>query len=446
MEQKETEKKERIKPIIEINDLRVIYDQGKLNEVRSLEDASLKVYPQEYVIIHGPSGCGKSTLLYSIAGLQEPTYGEVTVRDRKMSQMSKKEKVNLHRLEIGMVFQAFYLISSLTILDNVCLPKIFMGEQAKKRESEGMKFLQRFGISEQAHKRPNQLSGGQKQRVAMARALVNNPGIILADEPVGNLDSESAENVLKILKELNEIDKKTIVLVTHNPDHLHFADRIIRMKDGKIVGEEVNKEKRPKEIVEKETVESFENVPRELRVLMRTFNSLSAQQSGSLLIPFKAKQLLNHVLTNLTEEQRSSAENFLKELLFNDVGISSFEDKLDASFGEGGANWNKQKARYISQRIDSILKQSEKVEKNQESANVGLSEYLMEMFEVDFEEKIRLRFQSFLNLRIKNQIDRRGLAERLDAPIDLGGIGLHISTAEKMTREIEIIMLLKYSR
>ncbi|TSD01617.1 MAG: Uncharacterized protein Athens071425_346, partial [Parcubacteria group bacterium Athens0714_25] len=225
-------------PIIKTKDLRVIYNQGKSNEVRSLEDANVEIYPQEYVIIFGPSGCGKSTLLYSISGLQAPTYGDVFIEGKKLAEMNKKERVNLHRNNIGMVFQAFYLVPSLSIIGNVCLPKSFSGVAKKIREKDGMKLLQRFSIAEQATKFPNELSGGQKQRVSIARSLINNPQIILADEPVGNLDSESAENVLRILKELNEIDKKTIILVTHNPEHLHFADRIIHMKDGRIVREE----------------------------------------------------------------------------------------------------------------------------------------------------------------------------------------------------------------
>src|SRR3990172_3399673 len=194
-------------PIIDIRNLQVIYNKGKSNEVRSLEDINVKIFPQEYVTIYGPSGCGKSTLLYTISGLQSATFGEVFVEGKDIAKISKKEMVELHQTGIGMIFQAFYLISSIKILDNVCLPKIFRGEDMVVRRQEGMKLLRRFGIAEQSAKFPNELSGGQKQRVAIARSLINNPQKILGDEPVGNLDSESAINVLQILKELNEIDK-----------------------------------------------------------------------------------------------------------------------------------------------------------------------------------------------------------------------------------------------
>ncbi|MDP2837884.1 MAG: ABC transporter ATP-binding protein, partial [Candidatus Moranbacteria bacterium] len=264
-------------PIIIVDKLRVIYNQGKANETRALEETNLSIYPEEYVIIYGPSGCGKSTLLYSISGLQSPTYGDVLIQGISIAKMTRKEELELHQTKIGMVFQAFYLLSSLTILDNVCLPKVFRGEAPRERKVAGISLLRRFGIVEQADKFPNQLSGGQKQRVAIARSLVNNPEIILADEPVGNLDSESAENVLKILKELNTVDKKTVIMVTHNPEHLVYADRVIHMKDGRVIKEDIFKEKRPSEAKEKviipETQES-----KELKMLMNSFKSLLPQQ------------------------------------------------------------------------------------------------------------------------------------------------------------------------
>jgi len=260
-----------VDPIIQVKNLKVIYNQGKTNEVRSLFDVSVKIYPKEYVIIYGPSGCGKSTLLYSMSGLQAPTEGEIAIEGKKLAEMTKKEKVTLHQTGIGMVFQAFYLIPSLTILDNVCLPKVFRGESKEKRKEEGATLLRRFNIIEQSDKFPSQLSGGQKQRVSIARSLVNNPQIIFADEPVGNLDSVSSENVMQIFKELNEIDKKTIVLVTHNAEHLHYADRIIYVKDGKVIREEVNKEKRPEEAVKEKVPDiKYNELSDDLKLLKRT--------------------------------------------------------------------------------------------------------------------------------------------------------------------------------
>ncbi len=437
-------------PIIEVKNLNVIYNKGKSNEVRSLEGADLKIYPHEYIIIFGPSGCGKSTLLYSISGLQAPTTGEVIIEGKNISHMTKKEKVVLHQSGIGMVFQAFYLISSITILDNVCLPKVFRGEDKKKRNEKGLELLKRFGIEAQSNKFPEQLSGGQKQRASIARSLVNEPQIILADEPVGNLDSESAQNVLDILKDINEQDKKTIIMVTHNPEHLRYADRVIRMKDGHIIGEEINHEKRPEKAVEEGQIsgekKEEESVPNEVRILMRTFKNFSSQQIGALLVPFKAKQLLTHVISELTEEQLNTAENFLKDVLFKNIGIKGLQDSLDLDFEKGGAGWNKLRAESFSRRIGDIMEQVETIKtKPSAESSALLADYLINIFKVKMDPEIKQHFQSFLKLRIDNKIDGAGLDQRLDAPINVGGVGLYRNTAEKMTKEIEILMLLRYS-
>jgi len=436
--------------IIQVKDLSVIYNEGQSNEVRALENITTEIFPQEYVIIHGPSGCGKSTLLYTIAGLQIPTHGEVVVNGKDIAQMKNGELVEFHRSGEGIIFQAFYLISSLNIIDNVCLPQIFQGENLKKRKEKGMLLLQRFGIAEQAYKFPSQLSGGQKQRVAIARALVNNPQIILADEPVGNLDSKSAQNFLGLIKELNEIDKKTIIMVTHNGEHLYYADRVINMRDGRIVNEEVNKEKRPVEAVKlaREIIEesgNWINVTDDFKMLMKMFKGLNPQQVGALLIPFKAKQLLFHVLSELSEEQASSAENFLKELLFKNIDLATFEKNLDLPFEEGGANWNKRRSKSLALRIKSILDQVQQIGGNPDEAAVSLAEYLIKYFGLNFSEKGKLIFVSLLELRLENKTDYNGLRKILDTPPEAGGMGLYKNTAERIVREIEVIMLLKYS-
>ncbi|KKQ45805.1 MAG: ABC transporter, ATP-binding protein [Candidatus Moranbacteria bacterium GW2011_GWC2_37_8] len=432
-------------PCIKVDQLRVIYNKGKSNEVRSLDGVSVEIYPEEYIIIYGPSGCGKSTLLYGISGLQAPSYGDVVVQGKNLAQMSKREKVEFHQTSIGMVFQAFYLIETLTVLDNVCLPKVFRGEGLKERREKAMELLRRFGIAEQADRFPAQLSGGQKQRVSIARALVNNPDIILADEPVGNLDSESAQNVLDIFKEINGQDKKTLIMVTHNPDHLVYADRIIHMKDGKKVSEEINHDKRPKEALKKEIAETPEEISSELKLLMRTFKNLSLQQVGVLLIPFKAKQLLSHIISELNEEQISSAENILKEFLFKNIDSGLLAEKLDLDFDKGGAGWNKMRAVSFTDRVQKIIAQTEYLNREEEASVVNFSDYLTSTYHLKLDEDIVLRFRAFIKLRTENKIDRFGLQQRLDAPKTLGGVGLYKGTAEKVVREVELIMLLKYS-
>ncbi len=431
-------------PIIVVDKLRIIYNQGKSNETRALEETNITIYPQEYVIIFGPSGCGKSTLLYSISGLQSPTYGDVLIQGTSIAKMTRAEELELHQKKLGMIFQAFYLISSLDILDNVCLPKVFQGVATRERRQAGIGLLRRFGIVEQSNKFPNQLSGGQKQRVAIARSLINNPEIILADEPVGNLDSESAENVLKILKELNTVDKKTVIMVTHNPEHLIYADRVIHMKDGRVIKEEVFKEKRPIEAKKKPVLEESQE-SNELKMLMASFKSLLPQQVDVLLVPFKAKQLLAHLLSQLPEERLSMAEAFLKELLFKNIDTEVFRNRLDLDFDEGGAGWNRMRADSFADRTAAILEQVQILKATPKFGVISLEKYLSNLFHLKLNDEQRLRLQATLRLRTESKIGQLEMEKRLDQKISLGGIGLHKSTAEKLVREIEIIMLLKYS-
>jgi putative ABC transport system ATP-binding protein len=431
-------------PVIIIDKLRIIYNQGKPNETRALEETNLTIYPKEYVIIFGPSGCGKSTLLYSISGLQRATYGTVSVLGKAIATMTQKEELELHQTQIGMIFQAFYLIPSLNILDNVCLPKVFRGEAPGERRAAGERLLQRFGIAEQSDKFPSQLSGGQKQRVAIARSLVNNPEILLADEPVGNLDSESAENVLRILKELNEVDQKTIIMVTHNPEHLPYADRVIHMKDGRIIKEEVHREKRPivshKMVIEDETPES-----KELKMLMASFKSLLPQQVDVLLVPFKAKQLLAHLLSEMSEEQIAAAESFLKELLFKNIDIPTFADRLDLDLDLGGGGWNKLKALAFSARVEEILIAVQELKSSPETAAESLAAYIDSRFKLNPTIAQRDRMREIFAARLVSEIGQNELLRRLDEPIAKGGAGLRSNTAERVVREVEILMLLKYS-
>ncbi len=432
-------------PIIKVEDLSVIYNKGKSNKVRSLIDVNFEIFPKEYLILHGPSGCGKSTLLYSVAGLQIPTEGEITVNGKKINEMKKKEKVMLHLEGIGMIFQSFCLIPSLSIIDNVCLPRAFRGENVRERRKEGIKLLQRFGIGEQAYKFPDQLSGGQKQRVAIARALINNPPIIIADEPTGNLDSEASYNVMVLIKELNEIDKKTIILVTHNIEHLHYGDRIVTMRDGKIISEEINREKRPPEAVKKDKEILNETISPELRILMKSFRGLTSQQIGGIIIPYKSKQLLYHILFGYSEEQINAADGFLKELLYKNVSLKEMKEGIDKEFDKGGAGWDKRKAESFTQRVQGLLWQSENILNNPEKAPEELASYLINLFDLELDEILKKRLIELLRKRILNGIDSHEIRKQFDLSRVVGGLGLYSGTAEKMSREIEIIMLMGYS-
>ena len=429
---------------IQVKDLSVIYNKGQTNEVRSLDDVSLQIYPHEYLIVYGPSGCGKSTLLYSIAGLQRPTAGVVEVDGSDINKLSKHDFVEFHRRKTGMIFQAFYLIPTLNIFDNVCLPKTFTRDDAKERKTAAMQLLERFGIEAQADKFPNALSGGQKQRVAIARALVNNPQIILADEPVGNLDSKSSANVMAILQELNEIDQKTVILVTHDPTHLRFGDRIIHMRDGKIIKEEIVRDKRPASVIKDE--KPHEDIPPDLELLRRSFKNFTPEQLGVLLIPFKAEQLLKHIVFELTDEQIEGAKKKLENLMYSRLNFSDFVKSLDQDLKDGGAGWDKRKAVSFAMRVARTLDQANSMDltKTEEAAK-EMATYLTNYFSLGLDEAREKIFTKLIELRIKNQMSVEGIRMSLDFPAKDGGVGLDKRTAKRIAREIEILMLLKYS-
>ncbi|MEA2007325.1 MAG: ABC transporter ATP-binding protein [Patescibacteria group bacterium] len=433
------------KPQIVLEKTSVVYNQGQSNEVRSLENANLKLYPQEYVIIFGPSGCGKSTLLYTIAGLQKPTSGTVSIDNSEIYSLKKSDMVEFHRRKIGMIFQAFYLIPSLNVVDNVCLPKTASGDSSKDRKIVSETLLKRFGILNQAKKMPSELSGGQKQRVSIARSLANNPDIILADEPVGNLDSVSSHNVMKILQELNEKDKKTIILVTHDPAHLRYGDRVIYIKDGKIIKEEIVKKKiSPDDELQKE-IEVKEKISPDLKMLMRAFKDLTLSQIGVLMAPFKAQQLLSHILLSMTFEQMDKTTKALEEIFYSRKNFDELAKMLDNSLERGGAGWDKRLAQSFTNEVRQIVSQGRQIDFDNviESTN-KLFTYLSAKFRLGLTPKQKERLRDIINERLKNKYSVEKVILMIDMPIKNGGAGLDKRTAKKISRELEILLLVRY--
>jgi putative ABC transport system ATP-binding protein len=205
-----------------------------------LKEIDVKIYAGEFIILFGPSGSGKTTLLNMIAGLDRVSSGRVSVFGRHIVKFNNDE-LSAHRsTNIGMVFQDFNLIPAMTAVENVSLPLAFSGVGYKKRTARAKALLRDMGLGDRLVHKPIEMSGGQQQRVAIARSLINNPSIMLIDEPTGNLDSESAHEIMKIIIKLNKESKRTIVLVTHNPNYLGLADRVFWIQDGKIVNERQN--------------------------------------------------------------------------------------------------------------------------------------------------------------------------------------------------------------
>lgn len=201
-----------------------------------LKDINLWVDKGEFVSVMGKSGCGKSTLLYILSTMDTDYSGELYLNNELISDKTHEELARIRNEMIGFVFQFHYLLPEFTVLENVMLPAEKLGKKTKAEiEADGMEKLRLLGIDNQAHKKANMLSGGQKQRVSIARALINNPKIIMGDEPTGNLDSKNSDNVFEIFKELNEKEDLSLLIVTHDPDFAERTHRTILMEDGKIV-------------------------------------------------------------------------------------------------------------------------------------------------------------------------------------------------------------------
>ena len=223
-------------PAIETHDLHMHYGEGD-TEVRALDGVDLVVHPGEMVSIMGPSGSGKSTLLHIIGALESPTSGTVAVDGRHLEGLDDKELTRLRRDHIGFVFQFFNLLPSLTAEENVTLPAVIAKHHEPAMRERARALLDRVGLADRIDHRPAELSGGQQQRVSIARALLLSPELVLADEPTGNLDSKAGRDVLESLRELNEEEGHTIVMVTHDPTAAAAADRIVFLRDGSIAGE-----------------------------------------------------------------------------------------------------------------------------------------------------------------------------------------------------------------
>jgi putative ABC transport system ATP-binding protein len=209
------------------------YGEGE-SAVRALDGVSCEIYEGEYLSIMGPSGSGKSTLFNMIGGLDKPTEGSVFVNSVDIAQLTPKELAFLRCHTVGYIFQTFNLIQVRTALENVTLPMLFAGLQPDEADAKGMKLLDTVGLANRYHHRPAELSGGQQQRVAIARSLANNPSIVLADEPTGNLDLKTGQEIIDLLRKLNQEHGVTIISATHDHKMLDVSDRIFHIRDGKL--------------------------------------------------------------------------------------------------------------------------------------------------------------------------------------------------------------------
>lgn len=224
--------------MIRLLDIRKYYKVGT-QTVKALQGINLNIYKNEYVALMGASGSGKSTLMNILGCLDTPTSGEYFLNGKDVSKMDDNSLAEIRNKEIGFIFQTFNLLPRSSALDNVTLPLVYAGFAKARRIEKAMKVLDSVKLSDRVHHKPNELSGGQRQRVAVARALVNDPSIILADEPTGNLDSKTSIEMMGLFEEIHQLGN-TVIVVTHEEDIARFAHRIIRLRDGLVESDEVN--------------------------------------------------------------------------------------------------------------------------------------------------------------------------------------------------------------
>lgn len=324
--------------IITIKDVNLWYDQGKPTEVQALKNVTLDIEKGDYVSFFGPSGCGKTTMLYAIAGIDHFQSGNVQINGKEMTGLSTRDLALFRQTGIGIVFQQFNLIPSLTVLQNVALPMSFLGVSGDVAEVTAKSLLERLALTPYANRYPFELSGGQQQRVGIARALANDPPIIIADEPLGNLDSTNAQKVLEFLKELNEKDGRTIIMVTHEAWSLRDVKTIYYMKDGTVTGTEKSASSTIAESLKKHLTEQ-----------------LGGANAAVSSVQMTARILANFLLRGYSMDEIRNFEIFLNDRLNGKLTSKDFYELIHKPLVSGGIGLWKQKAKRVTAHVDRII-------------------------------------------------------------------------------------------
>jgi putative ABC transport system ATP-binding protein len=433
-----------MEPILKTEKLCVIFNEGKSNEYVALKDVSIQIYPKEYIIFFGPSGTGKSTLMYSLLGLLTPASGKIFLKGREYATFKEREKNERTARAFGMVFQQYNLLFSLNVIENIILPQVFLGQPSRERREKALGLLRRFGIEPRAKEAPAKLSGGQQQRVAVCRALVNDPDIILADEPVGNLDSESARVVMETLKSINVKDQKTVILVTHDARYLPYADRVYYFKDAGIDREErISKEG---EMLGPGPGGTPPGGQVDLERLARVHPALS-------LAELKACSLSNWLVEEVTNEQRRRIEADMANLIAGKISMHDFFVDLDKPYFEGGVGLYSQTAATFARKVAHVLREAKTFAEKSAEADKDQSKkhrlmrlmrsYLLEERQGDLSPEKLQRFGELIDKRLDGKLNHEGFIKVLAAKWKDGGVGYMSAVAQRTAERLEIITSLK---
>jgi putative ABC transport system ATP-binding protein len=428
-------------PIIKLKDLEITYNLGKENEFKAAKGISLEVYPEECIAFFGPSGCGKSTLLYSILGVLPPSAGQLLVKGENPYSFSPEEMVKFQTKVIGIIYQAFYLIPSLSVIDNIALPQIFHGISPGKRRRWAKQLLKRFGMEEHGDKYPENLSGGQSQRVSVARALVNNPDILLADEPTGNLDSVATQRVLDALEEINSVDKKTVIIITHNAAQLIYAHRVFYMKDGKFTRVVPNPEKKQIAKVDKQKM-----LVTEMDRLSKIFPYLSP-------VELKVKSIVNYLTQDLNFDQLQRLESLTQLVVERKMSQDEFCHVLSKKFSQGGVEVSNSLAQVMSEKVDKILQQSEDARRfrrrfmsntffaREKVLIRKLTKYITGEYKGQVTLVQKKRLSDLVYKRIASLISKDEFKKNLRLSLKKGGVGFNSNVSKKITLYFEKLLI-----
>lgn len=430
------------KPLIVCRNLDITYNKGKSNEFKALQSVNTDIYEGEYIILFGASGSGKSTLMYSIQGSLPPGGGTLLIRGDDIYSYPPQERVYFQRYVMGIIFQSFNLIGSLSVLDNVALPMIFCDANKATRERRAQLLLDRFGVGHVSHKIPSMLSGGQQQRVSVARSMVNDPQILLADEPTGNLDSVSTQQVMDKIDEINTFDQRTIIMVSHNAAHLSYAHRVYYLKDGFIVREVVNPQR--KQI---KPVKEGETIVTELEQLARLFPYDSVDT-------LRVKSLTNFLTQDYTFDQLIRIEKAIQLLIKGKIHKKLFIDALVKKYDEGGVGLDKKTAQHMADVSVTIVNQADDVKRfrsdndsdtaffSQHKFAERVREYLLEHHKIPLSKATEANLTTMIADRLSGIHGEKEFHHDLMAPLKEGGLHLDERVSDDMARYMEKLIAL----
>jgi putative ABC transport system ATP-binding protein len=434
------------KPIIFGDNIEITYNPGKENEFKANKGATIEILDSEYIILFGPSGCGKSTLLYCMFGVLEPSAGKMYVNGESIYDYDPMQMVMFQRKTMGIMYQQFNLINSISVLDNVALPLIFAGIPARERFDRAMDLCRRFMIDHVANKRPGLLSGGQQQRVSVARSLVNDPQILIADEPVGNLDSITAAQVMDTLAEINEKDKKTVILVTHDAKYLPYAHRIVYMADGKIERVVPNPEKKQIQKLAPGTT-----IVTEIEQISRIYPYDSPSE-------LQVKSVINYLTQEFTFDQVVRLERLTEAVISGRMDQATYLRLLMAPYEDGGAGVAVARATKMAETLSELLLHARDVARFRRSRSESstqvrnlefvnrIAEFLAMKLELNLDMAQKDHFERAIAERIGGFIRKEEFKAELMLPVSEGGVGVNYKTMHDTTRLLEKLIAIGIPR